>query len=82
LREEIYKILIEKQNGLCAICKKPETRKHKDGWVYKLCIDHDHTTGEVRGLLCSNCNNGLGRFMDNVEFLLKAIKYLKEGGVL
>lgn len=52
----------------CAICQS-ET---------KLCIDHDHGTGAVRGLLCLNCNLALGNFHDSIEKLEKAIMYLKK----
>ena len=45
----------------------------------RLGIDHDHTTGQVRGLLCDSCNPALGGFKDNIESLQKAIDYLKEG---
>ena len=61
------------QKNKCAICGK-----HKDSLKKKLAVDHCHKTGKIRGLLCGNCNNGLGRFQDNVKFLEKAIKYLKE----
>jgi hypothetical protein len=43
-----------------------------------LVIDHDHTTGEVRGLLCPTCNAGLGHFKDSPELLLKAALYLQK----
>jgi hypothetical protein len=64
-----------KQNGLCAICKQPEaiTRGHK---TRRLSVDHDHTTGVVRGLLCGNCNLGLGYFCDSSGNLRNAIAYL------
>ncbi len=72
-----YKEILKKENGVCAICESKETRKRK-GMIVRLSIDHNHTTGEIRGLLCHNCNVGLGHFLDNVEFLLKAIRYIKE----
>lgn len=59
--------LLLRQNNGCAICKN-ETRLH---------VDHDHETGRVRGLLCLNCNNGLGMFDDRVELMQKAIRYLE-----
>jgi hypothetical protein len=59
--------LLNKQNNRCAICNE-ET---------KLCVDHDHKTKKVRGLLCHNCNKGLGYFKDSIESLLAAIDYIK-----
>lgn len=53
----------------CSIC----------GSTHKLCIDHCHTTGKVRGLLCSSCNMGIGHFGDSIEKLFSAISYLKDG---
>lgn len=58
--------LIKKQNGKCAICDKE----------VKLMVDHCHISNKVRGLLCKNCNLGLGRFFDSVDILEKAKKYL------
>ena len=72
---EEYNKILEKQNNSCAICKqdfdtiKQETNK-------SLCVDHNHENGEIRGLLCNNCNRGLGFFKDNAVSLLEAIKYL------
>ena len=57
------------QEGLCAICGLPETDK-------RFCVDHNHKTGVVRGLLCANCNKGLGHFFDSIESLEKAKSYL------
>ena len=63
-----YDEMIIKQQGKCTICgEQPD----------KICIDHDHKTGKVRGILCSNCNSGLGFFKDNTYKLLAAIDYLK-----
>jgi hypothetical protein len=68
----------EKQNGLCAICNKPETQKKRNSQeTMDLAIDHCHKTHKIRGLLCSACNQGLGRFKDDVGLLESAIEYLK-----
>lgn len=72
-----YKEMSKKQGDVCAICGKEEMRKRKSE-VVRLSIDHNHKTGEIRGLLCHKCNVGLGHFSESVEFLLKAISYLKE----
>lgn len=66
---EQYEQLEKKQKGVCAICGNKNQNK-------KLDVDHCHKTGKVRGLLCSNCNNGLGKFKDDKTLLNKAIKYL------
>jgi Recombination endonuclease VII len=75
---EQYKILFTKQNGKCAICKKEEslfdTRYKK---IKRLCVDHCHNTGKVRGLLCHNCNIGIGLFEDSKENMQNAVKYLE-----
>jgi hypothetical protein len=68
-----YYLLLQKQNNKCAICGKPQKLNKKS-----LSVDHNHKTGMVRGLLCSNCNFMLGLAKDNVIILKKAIKYLKE----
>lgn len=62
---ELEETLVRFENR-CAIC-------HSDK---SLCIDHDHDTREVRGVLCSDCNLGLGRFKDDTELLNRAIQYL------
>lgn len=64
-------------DGACAICGESETAKSPiDGAVKRLAVDHDHRTGQVRGLLCSTCNNGLGCFKDNIQLMKRAIDYL------
>ncbi len=72
----VYAEMLAEQGGVCAICGLPETIM-RAGRVMQLSVDHCHTTTEVRGLLCSDCNNGLGRFKDDPELLLRAAAYLK-----
>lgn len=66
-----YEMLTARHGGTCAICKLKTDA---------LCIDHDHDTGKVRGVLCVDCNLGLGRFKDNPDRLRGAIKYLSRYG--
>jgi hypothetical protein len=70
LTPEDFLKMVEYQQGVCAICKKPP----KEG--RNLDIDHNHKTGKVRGLLCNNCNRGLGHLQDSKELLHSALVYL------
>jgi|TARA_S200002703_G_scaffold53469_2_gene46232 hypothetical protein len=67
-----YDEILKSQQGRCAICRNLPTKKDKN----VLHVDHDHKTGEIRGLLCSSCNVSLGNFKDDVELLKEAIRYL------
>jgi hypothetical protein len=71
-----YNLLLEKQNNVCAICGKKETEKHTNGNVKNLSVDHDHYTGQIRGLLCSKCNHAIGFLGDSPGFLFIACMYL------
>lgn len=73
-----YELMEESQQGKCAICERVPIDGGNQFKKNFLCIDHDHTTGKVRGLLCSECNFGISKFDDNVKFLNNAIKYLKK----
>jgi len=73
---EEYNFMLEKQGGMCAICCEPETSRI-NGKTVRLAVDHSHTTGEVRGLLCGNCNRVLGYAKDSPDLLQRAIDYLK-----
>jgi hypothetical protein len=84
---ERYDEMLEEQDGVCAICKRPETRvSAHTGEIQPLAIDHDHaccparkSCGRcVRRLLCGDCNNGLGQFRDNPDRLIAAAQYLVE----
>lgn len=69
LDKDTYFSLFAAQNGCCKICGNESNNK-------SLAIDHDHDTGKVRGLLCLNCNVGLGHFKDSIELLEEAMRYL------
>ena len=68
-----YHSMLERQDNGCGICKE----KTPGGRTQFFAVDHCHTTGKVRGLLCTKCNRGLGLFNDNTGKLLSAINYLK-----
>ena len=76
-----YDNIIKTQNNTCKICGKAETKKsHYTKQPRKLAIDHDHKTGKVRGLLCSNCNNALGFAGDDTRTLRRMIYYIDNDG--
>jgi hypothetical protein len=80
LTPEDYDLMLSKQKGKCAICSsdKPWGFVHKPKRARKFfCVDHCHTTRNVRGLLCHPCNTGLGSFRDNPDSMRSAIKYLE-----
>jgi len=68
LSDEMAEQLVKDRTGVCKICGK----------IKPLVVDHCHSTGEVRGLICSACNSVLGYSKDNVNTLKQAIKYLKD----
>lgn len=75
---EDYNSLFTKQHGVCAICLCPETRVDiRTGRIMALSVDHCHTTGKVRGLLCFKCNGILGWAKDNPVILNRAAAYLE-----
>lgn len=75
---DVYLKMILDQDNKCFICNKSETHTTKFGDVRPLNVDHDHATGKVRALLCTNCNAALGNVNDNIEILEKCIAYLKQ----
>jgi hypothetical protein len=70
ISEAQYAELLAAQHGVCAICGHPQRYQ-------RLAVDHCHRTKRVRGLLCVQCNRGLGRFFDSTFRLANAIKYLE-----
>ena len=71
---EDYDKLLESQDYSCKICKTNEKGVYKG----TLFVDHCHSTGKIRGLLCHHCNTALGKFKDSETILQNAIEYLKE----
>jgi len=67
-----YEVLLNKQNGCCAICGKHQTQ-----FTISLSVDHNHITGKIRGLLCHKCNRGIGLFDDSPETMERASFYLR-----
>ena len=69
-----YDELEKAQGGVCKICQRPETQRKR------LAVDHCHTTGAVRGLLCTTCNAAIGHLLDDPEIIRRAADYV--GGTL
>lgn len=69
-----YDAVLEKQNGVCAICCEPS----RDG--RRLAVDHCHYTNKIRGLLCFHCNTAIGKLGDSADKVARAVKYLQDGG--
>lgn len=67
-----YDSIFQQQDCKCIICKVSDSVFH---------LDHCHNTGHIRGILCENCNRGLGMFKDNINFLKEAQIYLSTGGI-
>lgn len=70
---EEYDSILNKQKDCCAICGI-----HKDEFSYQMVVDHSHTTGKVRGVLCRKCNLGIGHLNDDISLLEKSIEYLNK----
>lgn len=74
-----YDELLESQKGTCAICGNENNTTYGRAKKGRLCVDHCHKTGKIRGLLCGSCNAALGQFKDDPKLLQMAIKYLAGG---
>ena len=80
LSNEDYNNLLASQGGGCAICGTDSCYTNpRSGKPVALSVDHCHTTGKIRGVLCKDCNIGLANFKDNPNLLLKAVSYLYLG---
>ncbi len=65
-----FNAMLATQDGVCAICRGPQEGSKN------FCVDHDHATGRIRGLLCCSCNKGLGHFFDDLENIRRAYIYI------
>jgi hypothetical protein len=72
INHEIYLKMLEEQNGCCKICGISEKETGK-----RLHVDHNHKTGKVRGLLCTRCNTGIGKFKEDPDIIRRAIEYVE-----
>lgn len=73
---EQYTLMFNNQSGFCYICLT-----HRKNLSRDLAVDHNHQTGQIRALLCTNCNQALGRAKESIEILERMINYLKQFGV-
>ncbi|SRR6266581_1135395 len=71
-----YTELHDSQNGLCAVCRKPNIKDHF------LCVDHDHKTGQIRGLLCHRCNRSVGFAQDDPKILRQLADYIEAANLI
>ena len=78
ISNEVFDQMFENQEGLCAICSRLMSKTAIKGEVFRVaCVDHDHETGKVRGLLCNLCNSGIGKLKDSARLLRNAVQYLE-----
>ncbi len=78
LTKDDYDTMLKAQNYQCYICKSTDSNSKL---FRNLCVDHNHDTNQIRGLLCDSCNRGLGYFKENISNLEGAISYLKKFNV-
>jgi hypothetical protein len=76
INPDILADYVKKHSGVCDICHKPESI------TGTLHVDHCHETNNIRGMICNNCNTGLGHFQDSIENLKNAISYLKKKPII
>lgn len=76
IKEHEYKRLVRQQNGSCYICQRDPRQFTTRKYRHNLCVDHDHNTGEIRGLLCKHCNSMISRWLhDDIDKIKRVLKY-------
>ena len=77
ITSEQYDVLMQEQSGLCKICHTQEVVVKRNSKTQSLSVDHNHETGEIRGLLCNNCNTLIGLAREDISILENAADYLR-----
>lgn len=72
-----YAAMLKAQGGVCALCGEAESGRTRLGTPIALHVDHDHTTGQIRALLCGNCNRAIGHLKDDPALIRKAALYVE-----
>tara|TARA_B110000977_G_scaffold15929_1_gene19447 strand:+ start:156 stop:485 length:330 start_codon:yes stop_codon:yes gene_type:complete len=67
---EQYDTILKQQNNCCDVCGE-----HESKFKNSLCVDHNHSTGKIRGLLCNNCNSAFGKLKENTNIMYNLINY-------
>jgi DNA segregation ATPase FtsK/SpoIIIE-like protein len=73
-----YEALHTAQGGVCSICREPEVRKSQLGRVHRMSVDHNHQTGQIRGLLCARCNHVIGHVREDISLLNAMKNYIND----
>ena len=77
---EDYEVMAESQGFACAVCEEPDDRVSEAGVPMALSVDHDHSTGKVRSLLCHRCNTAIGLLRDDPNIVDRVAEYLRLNG--
>jgi len=78
IKENEYKRLLKSQKGVCFICQRDPRSFKVRKYRHNLCVDHDHNTGEIRGLLCRHCNTQISRWLqDDPDKIKRVLKYFE-----
>lgn len=76
IRPSDFEFMLQSQGSRCGICQSDDPGKSNTGKTKGWCVDHDHSTGQIRGILCDRCNRGIGLLGDSLEGLERAVQYL------
>ena len=78
---EQYDQMLQAQGGCCALCKTQEYSHKRNGRFVRFAVDHCHTTGRIRGLLCWRCNLAIGLLKDDTSAVIRLVNYLSIGSL-